>query len=296
MRIGLRKHFSIIALFILPSMLIVGLFMVYPLFHSIYLSLTEFNFVYSDKPLFVGLGNYIDMFSDQQFLIATRNTLIFAVCFFTLLMVFSLAIALLVTSGLRGMKILRTIVFMPVIVALSLTGVIFQWILNERFGVLNHVLELLHLDFLARNWLGDPDVALYSLVLVSVWRYTGIVMILFVAGLQAIPEDLYEAAKLDGANWWNRLVYVTLPNLKETFIVTGVWGAMNSIKVFEQPFVMTYGGPGTATSTLYFYSWRNSFEFFEMGYGSSIAYFVAVLVLVASAINIFVINRNKHFA
>jgi multiple sugar transport system permease protein len=121
-------------------------------------------------------------------------------------------------------------------------------------------------------------------------------MILFLAGLQAIPEDLYEAGKIDGASSLQRFCFITIPNLKETFIIAGVWGMMQSIKVFEQPFVMTYGGPGSATSTLYFYAWRNSFEFYEMGYGSAIAYVVAILVLVGSGLNIFVFNRSKTFS
>ncbi|WP_248928391.1 carbohydrate ABC transporter permease [Paenibacillus hamazuiensis] len=291
---SLRTKVLFLGVFIAPSMLLLSLLMLYPLLNSIYLSLTEFNFVYSEKPVFIGLGNYIKLLSDPEFWNAAKNTLIFATFFFILLISFSLLVALLVTSDLRGMKLLRTVVFLPIIVALSLTGVIFQWILNFKFGIVNHVLDLLHLPYLIKNWLGDPDVALFSIILVSVWRYSGIVMILFIAGLQAIPGDLYEAAKIDGAGWWHRFIYVTIPNLKETFIVTGVWGIMNSIKVFEQPFVMAYGGPAGATTTLYFYSWRSSFEFYEMGYGSAIAYVVALLVLIASGLNIFVLNRDKN--
>lgn len=292
----LRTRIFFLGVFIAPSMLLLGLLMLYPLLNSFYLSLTDFNFVYSEKPVFVGLDNYIKLFSDPEFWNAAQNTLIFATLFFTILIAFSLSVALLVTSELRGMKLLRTVVFLPVIVALSLTGVIFQWILNYKFGIVNYVLDMLNLQYFIKNWLGDPDVALYSIILVSIWRYSGIVMILFIAGLQAIPKDLYEAAKIDGADGWQRFVYVTIPNLKETFVVTGVWGIMNSIKVFEQPFVMAYGGPGGATTTLYFYSWRSSFEFYEMGYGSAIAYVVALLVLIASALNIFVFNRDKNLA
>jgi multiple sugar transport system permease protein len=142
---NLRKQRLAVSVFVLPSLLLIGLFMLYPLIYSIYLSFTEYNFVYSGKPRFIGLGNYIRMFSDPEFIIAARNTIIFAAVFFVLLLTFSLGVALLVASRIRGMKLLRTIVFLPVIVALSLTGVIFQWILNHNFGIFNHLLDLFHL-------------------------------------------------------------------------------------------------------------------------------------------------------
>lgn len=283
-----------IYVFMIPAFLFVGVFMLYPLIYSFVLSFMDYNFVYDDGAKFVGVKNYIKMFSDKSFLTSLSNTLYFAVIFFVLLISLSLGIALLLVSKLKGMSVLRTIVFLPVIVAMALSGVVFQWILEEKFGVLNHVLIKLGLENWALNWLGDPDVAIYSIIAVSIWKYSGIITIMFLAGLQAIPKELYEAAKIDGAGAWSSFFHITIPNLKESFIITGVFGIMQAVKVFEQPFIMTYGGPGDATSTLYFYAWRNGFEFFDMGYASSIAYFIALIVLALSLLQIALLNKSKN--
>ncbi|WP_010281006.1 carbohydrate ABC transporter permease [Bacillus timonensis] len=289
-----KKKFNLsIYLFLIPSIIFVGVFMLYPLLYSFGLSFMEYNFVYDDKAKFVGFGNYIKMFTDKTFLTSLYNTLYFAVIFFVLLIGFSLGIALLLESKLKGMIILRTVVFLPVIVAMALSGVVFQWILNENFGVLNHILTSIGLERFALNWLGNPNVAIYTIIAVSLWKYCGIICIMFLAGLQAIPKELYEAAKIDGAGSWSSFIHITLPNLKESFIITGVYGIMQSLKVFEQPFVLTYGGPADSTSTLYFYAWRNGFEFYDMGYASSIAYFIAGLVLAFSLLQIMLLNKNK---
>lgn len=287
-----KKGFSIL-LFLLPTILFVGVFMFYPLIYSFSLSFFDYNYVYDDSPTFSGLSNYINMFTDKSFMKALTNTIFFAVVFFALLISISLGVAVLINTQLRGMKFLRMIVFLPVIVAMVLSGVIFKWILDEKFGVLNHILTSLGLENFAMNWLGDPKVAIYTLIIVSLWKYCGIITIMFLSGLIAIPKELYEAAKIDGATSWNSFIHITVPNLKESFVITGVYGIMQSIKVFEQPFVLTYGGPGDATNTLYFYAWRNGFEFFEMGYASSISYFIAFIILAFSMLQIFLLNKSK---
>ena len=125
-----------------------------------------------------------------------------------------------------------------------------------------------------------------SLVAVSVWKYMGMVVVLYLAGLQAIPKDLYEAAQVDGASGWKRILYVTLPNLRESYVICGIWTIIQSVKVFEQPFIMTQGGPGTATLVLYQYTWENAFKFLEMGYASSIAYIMGFIILILSLLNL----------
>ncbi len=280
--------------FLTPGFLFIAIYMAYPLVRSLFLSFTQYNFAFDDAPTFVGLKNYVDMFSDTFFLDALRNTTVFAVVFFPSVIVLSLIVALLLDHGVRGSAFFRTCIFLPVVVPLSLTGIIFQWILNENYGLLNWFLS----DFLpftswAHNWLGEDKWAMVSIIVVSLWKNIGLLVVMFMAGLQAISNDIIEASMIDGCNTMQRIFRVVIPNLKESFVICGIWAIIQAVKVFEQPFIMTNGGPGTATLVLYQYTWMNAFKHFEMGYASSIAYFMGVVILVLSYLNMRV-NRSDE--
>lgn len=273
--------------FLLPGFAFIFIFMIYPLFYSLFLSFTQYNFAFDDKPTFIGLGNFVKMFSDTYFLDAFKNTFTFSLMFFPSMMIFSLIVALLLDRQVKGTEFFRTSIFLPVVIPLSLTGIIFQWILNEQYGLLNFFLkDTLGLGFLAKNWLGDEKWAMVSIVFVSLWKYMGMLVILYMAGLQAIPRDLYEAAEVDGATGRQVIWHITLPNLRESYVVCGIWTIIQSVKVFEQPFIMTQGGPGTSTLVLYQYTWENAFKFLEMGYASAIAYVMGLIILILSALNL----------
>ena len=279
--------------FAAPGILFTAIYMGYPLVRSFYLSFTNYNFAFDRKPAFAGLSNFIKMFSDAYFMDSLRNTAVFSLLFFPSLMVFSLIIAMLIDKGIRGAGVFRTCIFMSMVVPLSLTGIIFQWILNNQYGLLNTVLrDVLKMGFLAHNWLGEGKWAMVSIVVVSLWKNMGMLVIFFMAGLAAIPEDIIESAKIDGANGFQRIFLIILPNLKESYIICGLWAIIQSVKVFEQPFVMTNGGPGTSTLVLYQYTWMNAFKYYEMGYASAIAYFMGIVILLLSALNMF-LNRDK---
>ncbi|MDU6307882.1 MAG: sugar ABC transporter permease [Clostridium sp.] len=264
----------------------------YPLFRSLYLSFTQYNFSFDPQPIFIGFNNYIKMFSDSYFMDALRNTVVFTIAFLPGVMIISLILAMMLDKGVRGSGFFRTCIFLPVVVPLSLTGIIFQWILNEQYGLLNWFLvDVLHQSAWAQNWLGDGNWAMVSIIVVSLWKNIGMLVILFMAGLQAISNDIMEAARVDGANAYQRIVHITLPNLKESYVICGIWAIIQAVKVFEQPFIMTQGGPGTATLVLYQYTWINAFKYFEMGYASSIAYFMGVVILLLSVFNMF-LNRG----
>lgn len=279
--------------FVLPAFSFIFTFMVYPLLRSFYLSLTEYNFAYDAAPRFVGLRNYVKMCSDPYFVIALKNSLTFAAFFFSSVMVISFVLALLANKPLQASGFFRTAIFLPVVVPLALTGIIFQWILNDDYGLLNYLLvDVLHLPSLARNWLTDQTWAMCSIILISLWKYTGIAFVLYLVGLQAIPRYLYEAASIDGANTFRALVHITLPQLRETFAVTAMWAILQSLKVFEQSFVMTGGGPGFATLVLYQYSWQNAFQYYDVGYASAIGYSLGLLIFLLFLINLR-INRSR---
>jgi len=273
--------------FVSPGLLFMGVFMMYPLIYSLILSFTQYNFAYDTKPIFIGMGNYIKMWSDPYFIAALKNTAVFSLIFFPFVMVLALVIALMLEKGVKGSGVFRTSIFLPVVIPLSLTGIVFQWILNEQYGLFNFVLtDVFNLGFLARNWLGDDTWAMVSIAFVSIWKYVGMLVILFMAGLQAIPKDLYEAAEVDGATGFKKILYITLPNLRESYVVCGIWAIIQSVKVFEQPFIMTGGGPGTSTLVLYQYTWENAFKYYEMGYASAIAYVMGAIILLLSVLNL----------
>lgn len=273
--------------FLMPAFLFIFIYMIYPLLYSLFLSFTQYNFAFDNNPTFVGLANYLKLFSDNYFIDAFRNTVVFSLMFFPGLMVISLFFALMLDCGIKGAAFFRTSIFMPVVIPLSLTGIIFQWILNEQYGLLNYFLsDILGMGFLAKNWLGDDFWALASIVGVSLWKYMGMLVVLYMAGLQAIPLELYEAATVDGATGLKKILYITLPNLRETYVVCGIWTIIQAVKVFEQPFIMTQGGPGTSTLVLYQYTWENAFRYYEMGYASAIAYFMGLMIFLLSLLNL----------
>lgn len=270
----------------LPGFIFLAIYMAYPLFKTLWLSFTQYNLAFDDQPIFVGFGNYTKMFSDKHFLTALKNTAVFSLGFFPLLMVLSLIVAMLLDKGVRGSAFFRTCIFVPVVVPLSLTGIIFQWILNEKYGLLNWFLtDVLNMGFLAQNWLADKTWAMVSIIVVSIWKNMGMLVIMFMAGLQAIPNEIIEASRVDGATTMQRIFRIILPNLKESFVICGIWAIIQSVKVFEQPYIMTNGGPGDATLVLYQYTWMNAFKYMEIGYASSIAYFMGLIILLLSFLN-----------
>lgn len=285
-RIALKKQIPGY-FFLMPAFLFIFVYMIYPLLYSLVLSFTSYNFAFDTSPVFNGLANYKKLLTDSYFIASFRNTMVFTVMFFPGLMIISLLLALLLDNGVKGTAFFRTSIFLPVVIPLSLTGIIFQWILNEQYGLLNFFLsEVLGLGSLAKNWLGDDFWALVSIVVVSLWKYMGMLVVLYMAGLQAIPNDLYEAAKVDGATGFKRIWYITLPNLRETYVVCGIWTIIQAVKVFEQPFIMTQGGPGTSTLVLYQYTWENAFKYYEMGYASAIGYVMGIMILIFSVLNL----------
>lgn len=281
--------------FLLPALLLILAFMIYPMGDSFYLSFTKYNFVYDKAPHFVGLQTYLAVLQDGPFITALKNTAYFAVIFFPFLIILSLGVALLLNLPLHGITFVRTSVFLPVIVSLALTGVIFQgMILSGKFGLLNHILgNVLGLKSWTHNWLADTRTAMPAIIAISLWKYIGFEALIFLAGLQAIPETLYDAAKIDGADSWQQLIHVTLPNLRESFALVGIWGIIQSVKVFEQPFIMTQGGPANSTLTLYYYTWINAFDFFKMGAASASAYLIAFLIMIFSLLNMYLTRGER---
>ena len=265
-----------------------AVFVAYPLCYTAYLSMSEYDFMYDLTPSFVGIKNYVSLFSDPDFLVSMKNTAVFASLDFLLLMVLSLIIALLIFFCKKGTGIFRTAVFTPIVVPASLACIIFGWLFSENFGYINYFLVKIGLPQFTRAWLTSRNTAMGTTIAANLWYNIGFITILFLAGLQSISADILEAAVVDGATGIKKIFYIVLPNLRESFVITGIWGIVTALKVFVEPMVMTGGGPGNATRTLYMYIYNTAFKYFDMGYASAMAFVLSGLILLFSLINLMV--------
>ena len=280
-------------LFVLPCFMVIFLFVVYPLVHTFYLSLCNYNFAFDPSPTFQGFANYINMFKDPKFLIALKNTVKFALVDFILMMVLSLVLALMLFFKGRRTWFFRTAIFMPIVVPASLVCIIVTWLLSKDYGLLNKFLvDVLGQASWAQPWLTSEKTALWCLVAVNLWCNIGFETILFLSGLQGISPDILEAAEVDGATGFKKIIHVILPNLSQTYIITGIWATVAALKVFVEPMVMTNGGPGSSTLVLYMYIYNNAFKYYDVGYAAAMAFFLSALILLISLMN-FRLNSKK---
>ena len=219
--------------FAAPGMIFALLYMGYPMVRSFYLSFTRYNFAFDPKPTFAGLQNYIDMFSDSYFMDALRNTAVFSLAFFPSLMIISLIIALLLDRGLRGSGIYRTCIFMAMVVPLSLTGIIFQWIFNNQYGLLNSVLsQVFGLDSWTHNWLGEGKWAMFSIVVVSLWKNMGMLVILFMAGLAGFPMTSSNPPRSTEQTAFRPFSGLSAEPESNSYVICGLWAISPVCKKF----------------------------------------------------------------
>lgn len=282
----------LVGVFVLPSVAIYGLFMVYPFLGTIHLSLTSWDGFAPTKD-FIGFDNYRVLFQDAEFWEALSHNLIWAVIGTAAPIVIGLPIAVMLWSGARFRLAFRTIYFLPVILPSVVQGIIWGWIYNPIFGVLNSILEAVGLGQLAIGWLGNPDTALYAVLGAAVWATFGMVVVFFLAGLQGIDMNLVDAARVDGANAWQRTRHVLLPGIAPIFTFVFTITLVGAFSVFDVIYVLTRGGPGTATEVLAGYSYEMAFSRNYAGYGASISMVIAVLSLVLAIVFLRIRERNR---
>lgn len=271
--------------FVIPTCLVLFVFVIYPIGYTLILSLCDYNFAYDMNMKFVGLGNYIKMFEDAQYLKALANTLYFTLFMFVILVVVSLGLALLLFNKKKRSWFYRVSVFMPIVVPASLICIMFSFMLADNFGIVNKFLVRVGLSGWSHNWLTDAKTARVWVMIVSVWGKVGFCAILFLSGIQNISPDIFEAAEIDGAVSWKKLVYVIIPNLSETFVVVGIWAVLQCLKLFVTPNVLTKGGPANATLVLYQNIYNTAFNLFDMGYAAAQAFVLTALVMAFSLLN-----------
>ena len=250
--------------FLLPAILLLGFFSVIPTLQVFYYSFLKYNVFASNK--FVGFDNYINLFHDSNFWWALLNSIIF-LAVTPMLMFLSLLLALVVRENSRTSKFFRSIYFLPVVTPIVIVGIIWKWIFNEDTGLMNYLLSIF--SFEPVHWLTSYPVNLSSIMIVTIWRGFGYYMMIFLAGLAAIPKELEEAAKLDGATRFQQIYHIIMPMLKPTLILIFVLSSTAAIKIFTELYIMIPGTP-MANKTLVYYLFQQAFERFNFGYGSAI--------------------------
>jgi multiple sugar transport system permease protein len=263
------------------------IFNLYPMVLGLYLSFTNWDIL--RPPTFVGLRNWAALFSDDLLLRAVLQTLYYAVASVSGATVLSLALALLLNQRLKTIGFYRTFFFLPAVTSLVAIAMVWRWIYNTEFGVLNSFLGSLGINPV--NWLGDPSLAMPAVVLMSIWRSAGFNTVLFLAGLQGVPQEYYEAAEIDGASRWHRLRHITLPLISPTTFFVVVNGLIGSWQVFDQVYILTRGGPDLSTVTVVYLIYSNGFEWYKTGYASAMAYALFLIIIALTAIQFMLQKR-----
>jgi len=268
-------------LFLAPAMILIAVFFFAPVVAGFALSLTDFDLYTlgnAHNLRFVALRNYRELLGSGIFWTSFGNTLYFALVGGPLTVLVSLGAALLVNARLARFKSLfRTIYFAPVVTTLVAVAIVFKYLYHPRFGVINRALAGLGLP-VQPDWLGDPRLAMLAIIILAVWKGFGYTMIIFIAGLQQIPDELYEAARIDGAGAWRQFRHVTLPMLGPTFLFVGIVVAIGQMQIFAEPYVMTRGGPLNRTVTMVMLMYDQGFKFWRMGYAAAVAFVLFLLI------------------
>jgi multiple sugar transport system permease protein len=268
--------------FAAPFVILFGIFLAFPILASFVLSFTSFGLRDLRNPIgasFVGIQNYLDVFVDATFWTSLLNTAYFVVVGVPVTLILGLLIANALNRGVtRFRTAFRVGYYLPVITSIVAIAVVWRFLLNPDAGLINMILAGIGIDGPA--WLADPALAMPSIIAMAVWRNLGFAMVVFLAGLQAIPAVLYEAASIDGAGRWQVFRFVTIPMLRPTILFMTVITTIGYLQVFEEPFVMTDGGPLDKTLSVTMYMFREGFRFFHQGYASAIAYILFVIVAV----------------
>jgi raffinose/stachyose/melibiose transport system permease protein len=266
-------------LFVLPALLLYVGFLISPAIQSIALSFTDSNGV-SPNPAFIGFANYVQLFQDPVVQLALRNNAAWSAVTIVVPMVLGLTLAVLLNGSSRIMPLLRTIFYMPAVLPLVSVAAIWGWLYNPTEGSVNAILRGIGLGALAQPWLGSSSTALGAVIVAGIWVRTGFPMLLYLAALQGIPQELYESARTDGANRWQQFWNITMPGLRNAHFIVLALSVIDSFKVFDLIFAMTNGGPGNATQVLGTWMFANVFQYYHAGYGTAIAVIITLAALV----------------
>lgn len=267
-------------LLIAPFWLLTFCFVILPIIANVYLSFTNYNLSRMD---FIGLKNYLFMVHDEALWISLKNTLFFTLFTLPLNMGIGLLIAIFLKDKIFGLKFFRTSFYTPYVTSMVAASMIWLWMLEPSGGLFTHLLQ--SLGFPGQKWLFESNTAMGAIIVVSIWKAVGYYMVVYLAGLQSIPQYLYEAATIDGASVWNRFCHITFPMLSPVTFFLFVTGFINNFRVFEQVMIMTNGGPANATTTIVHQIYNRAFNEMSLGYGAAEAVLLLVIVIFVTSLN-----------
>ena len=269
-----------VAVFLLPNLIGFITFIVFPLLSSLAISFTNWDLISTVE--FVGIDNYKQLMTDKEFWAAFINTITFIIGYLPMVMVFGLACALLLNRKVKFRAFFRAAYFLPVVTSWVAVSLVWKWLFNPSYGLINYFLSFAGIEGL--NWLQDENLAMPAIIITSVWKDIGFVIVLFLGGLQNISTSYYEAADIDGANSWKKFWNITLPLLTPTTFFVTIISLINSFQVFDQVMIMTEGGPGGSTNVLVQNIYNHAFRYFEMGYASAMSWILFIVIFVITSL------------
>jgi raffinose/stachyose/melibiose transport system permease protein len=284
--------------FLIPGVLLSLVVIVFPLGMTVYVSFTRWYGI--GTPQWIGWQNYTRLLHDSDFWASFEHIAFLIVAMAVLPTLIGLVLAAVLFDyigkvfGGRTASALRAGLYLPQVIPVAVTGIIWGWILHPSYGALNSILDRVHLSGLAKDWLGDPKYALYSVMAIMVWIQVGYPVVMFMAGLQRVDPELYEAAELDGASWWRRFTRISVHMIRPEIYVVLVTTTIAALKIFGQIFVLTRGGPGNATLVPSYFAYKNYFEKVQVGYGSAISTVLTLMILLLCVVFLLVQNRGER--
>jgi multiple sugar transport system permease protein len=280
-------------LLLIPALLILGLVFIYPIARAFWLSLFTENLGTQLQAQFSGLSNYQRMLGDGRFWQSLYNTSVFTVISVILELILGLGVALILNKSFFGRGVVRTIAILPWALPTAIMGLAWAWIFNDQYGVVNDIFTRLGLINTGINWLGTPSLAMTALIIADVWKTTPFISIILLAGLQSIPEDLYEAHKMDGASPWQSFFQITLPLLMPQILIALLFRFAQSFGIFDLVQVMTGGGPAGTTETVSIYIYSTVMRYLDFGYGAALVVVTFLLLVLAVAITSLLLKKAR---
>lgn len=277
-------------LFILPAIVILTIFFFIPFFQTIGLSFYNYsNSIYN--PQFAGLQNYVQILHSGIFYQVMGNTFLYLIIAVPFLVIFPLFLAVLINQKIRGITLYKILIYLPVIVSIVVAAIAFKWLYAQE-GILNYFVSLL--GFNSIGWLTDSRFALLSVAIVTIWKGVGYYMMIYLAALMSVPQELYEACDIDGANFLTKHLTVTIPQILPTIALVSTISIISAMKVFVEIYVMTKGGPLNSSKTIVYYIYERAFENLDLGYASALAVVLLIVIMAFSLVNIFVFEKDKY--
>ncbi len=277
-------------LFLLPALAFMGVFLFYPIVDVFRLSFTDYNMI--TEANFTGLENYRTLFNDPLFWKTLKNSFIYLIGVVPVLVIAPIFLAILVNHKLAGIKWFRAAYYIPVVTSMVVVGIMWKW-LYQGNGILNYILQSLGIINNQINWLTDPQIALFAVMAVTVWKGLGYYMVIYLSGLQSIPQELYEVSDIDGASWWQKQIHVTIPLLKPSIMLVSILSSIAAMKVFTEVYVMTKGGPLNSSKTLVYYIYEEAFENLTLGYAAAMGFVLFIVIFILSFFNIKLMDQSS---